>query len=71
MNDQTIKELEEIQIRLRSIVKEQIIDELEELRIKLDSIIKRIDYVELNIEFNYLTEAKDMMGMAQLKLGKV
>jgi len=45
-----------------------IIKELEELRIKLDAIIKQVNYVEQNVAFNYLVEAKDMMGMAQLKL---
>ena len=47
-----------------------IVKDLENLRIELDSIIKRVDYVEENIAFNYLAEAKDMMGMARLKLEK-
>lgn len=49
---------------------EQIIKDLEELRIKLDTIIKQVNYVEQNIAFNYLVEAKDMMGMAQRNLGR-
>jgi hypothetical protein len=51
-------------------VNEEIIDELEELRIKLDSIIKRVDFGEQNSAFRHLADAKDLMGMAQLDLGK-
>lgn len=53
---------------LDELFRNETIQQLEELRIKIDSLIKKIDYKDQNEVFNYLVDAKDKMGLAQLKL---
>lgn len=48
----------------------KLIADIEKLRIELDSLIKKVKFHDTNgVEvFHLLVEAKDKMGMAQLKL---